>query len=96
MIAGIEKFRKIIEVHCDRSKFLDWKKSIIRKHHFNTYFMKEGTIMNEEKRKEIEDRLRELVASANKSQDETRPAKSKACGARIIRRRKGSPDRQIV
>lgn len=52
--------------------------------------------MDEEKRKEIEDRLREMIVSASKSQDEIRPNKSKPCGALVIRRRKGSPDRQIV
>lgn len=52
--------------------------------------------MEEDKRKKIEDKLRQMILLENKSQDETQSVKIKPSGARVIRRRKGLPDMQIV
>ncbi len=52
--------------------------------------------MEENKRKRIEAQLREMFATEDQSKNDSQPAKEKLCGVRVIRRRKGSPDRQIV
>ncbi len=48
------------------------------------------------KKKEIEERLYQLLAQADQTKDEKPPAKGLSAGVRIIRRRKGKPDRHIT
>ena len=52
--------------------------------------------MEEGKRKRIEAKLRELIALQNQSKNENRPARSTPPGTRVIRRRKGAPDKHIM
>jgi len=51
--------------------------------------------MDEKKKKELEDQLNRLFTVAGKSQPSKIPSKSGLRGARVIRRRKGQPDRQV-
>ncbi len=52
--------------------------------------------MEKEKRKEIEARLFKLIAETNR-REEIEPATQKiSSGVKVIRRRKGIPDRHIV
>ena len=53
--------------------------------------------MEESKRQEIEEKLRQLIQLANRSQQENRPTSPAPLGnPRVIRRRKGEPDLQIA
>ena len=53
--------------------------------------------MEAAKRKEIEDRLYQLIAqAADQAKKEKPPAKLPSFGARVIRRRKGRPDLHIA
>ena len=51
--------------------------------------------MDEEKKKKIEAKLRQLLELHNESQKEDPPPKSAPPGTRVIRRRKGAPDKHI-
>ncbi len=51
--------------------------------------------MEKNKREQIEAKLREMILSADQPQHESRPARTKSMGARVIRRRKGSQDLKI-
>ncbi|MEE8397961.1 MAG: hypothetical protein V3S89_03070 [Desulfobacterales bacterium] len=48
------------------------------------------------KRKEIENRLYQLLAASNQTKNEKSPTKPSTPGVRVIRRRKGKPDLHIV
>jgi hypothetical protein len=50
--------------------------------------------MDEAKIKKIEDQLRKLIALQTQSQEENQPA-AIPVGTRVIRRRKGTPDKHI-
>ncbi len=52
--------------------------------------------MDENRMKEIEEKLHQMIVFANKSKDKNQRAKSKSNGAKVIRRRKGSPDIKVV
>ena len=53
--------------------------------------------MEAAKKKEIEDRLYELIAqSADQAKKKKLPAKLQSFGANVIRRRKGKPDLHIA
>ena len=52
--------------------------------------------MEKDKRKKIEDKLREMLTLENQPKNEKRPSGNKLSGVRVIRRRKGAPDLQIV
>lgn len=51
--------------------------------------------MEEEKRKKIEARLNQLFAEQNQNENSEIPMKQKSSGIRLIRRRKGNPDKHI-
>jgi len=51
--------------------------------------------MEENKRKKIEAQLRQLFVLEDQSQNNNHPVQAKTTGVKVIRRRKGSPDRQI-
>jgi hypothetical protein len=53
-------------------------------------------IMEEAKRKRIEAKLRRMIALQDWSKNEKGPAKGTPPGTRVIRRRKGSPDKHII
>lgn len=58
---------------------------------------KEENLMEAAKKKEIEDRLYELIAqSADQAKKKKLPAKLQSFGANVIRRRKGKPDLHIA
>jgi len=52
--------------------------------------------MDDAKRKKIEAQLRQLLADEYPSQKEDRPVETRPAGVRVIRRRKGAPDKKIV
>ena len=52
--------------------------------------------MDEAKKRMIEAKLCELFAQAERVGLENSPAKSRSCGTRVIRRRKGKPDLHIA
>ena len=52
--------------------------------------------MEEEKRKSIEAKLTQLFAQFEQSQDSETPADKESSGIRLIRRRKGTPDKRIA
>jgi hypothetical protein len=52
--------------------------------------------MEESRMKKIEEKLQQLIVSETKSKDERKHTKSKSNGAKVIRRRKGTPDLKIV
>ena len=52
--------------------------------------------MDEAKKRMIEAKLCELFAQAERVGLENSPAKSRTCGTRVIRRRKGKPDVRIA
>ena len=52
--------------------------------------------MEREKVKQIDTMLREMLAAANQSQNGKQHTTSKPPNVRLIRRRKGAPDKQIV
>ena len=52
--------------------------------------------MDEAKKRMIEARLCELFAQAERVTLVNSPAKSRSCGTRVIRRRKGKPDVRIA
>lgn len=52
--------------------------------------------MEENKKKKIEDRLRQMCILEKQMNDKDQVAKDKTIGAKVIRRRKGAPDRRIV
>jgi len=51
--------------------------------------------MEEEKKREIEAKLYQLIAQADQAKKERTPAKDTSSGVRVIRRRKGKPDLHI-
>jgi hypothetical protein len=51
--------------------------------------------MEEAKMKMIEAKLRKMIALQEQSQEENRPATRIPLGTRVIRRRKGAPDKHI-
>ena len=51
--------------------------------------------MEESKRREIEKKLRQLLMAEDSTPNENQQADSRLIGARVIRRRKGSPDMRI-
>ena len=57
---------------------------------------KEKQAMEEEKKRRIEDQLRLLVAEADLKKGDKRPVKRAISGIKVIRRRKGHPDRLIA
>ena len=52
--------------------------------------------MKEERRKKLEDKLRQMIAAQEESKNDYRRAKSTPPGTRVIRRRKGSVDKHII
>jgi hypothetical protein len=52
--------------------------------------------MNEFKIKEIEARLQQMMAKTEQTVAEKSPLKTLPNGVKVIRRRKGSPDKNIV
>lgn len=53
--------------------------------------------MDENKKKMLEEKLRQLIAIADKSKSEKKPpAETKLFGVRVIRRRKGATDLQTA
>ncbi len=52
--------------------------------------------MEQDKRKKIEEKLRQMLAIENQSKDEKGLATIRHRGVRVIRRRKGAPDMQIA
>jgi len=52
--------------------------------------------MEEGKRKRLEEKLRQMIALQNQAQEDARPPKSPPPGTRVIRRRKGKPDKHIM
>ena len=52
--------------------------------------------MEEGKRIRLEAKLRRMIALKDQSQEENRQAKSTPPGTRVIRRRKGAPDKHII
>ena len=52
--------------------------------------------MEEEKRKKIEAKLSQLFAQLDDTQDAEPPMEKKNSGIRLIRRRKGNPDKHIA
>ena len=52
--------------------------------------------MEESQRKKIEERLREMLRSEEQVQHNNEQIKNALCGARVIRRRSGSPDVAIA
>lgn len=52
--------------------------------------------MEESKRKEIEEKLRKMLMSEDKTQHKNEQIWNSLSGARVIRRRKGSPDVAIA
>lgn len=52
--------------------------------------------MEESKRREIEKKLREMLRSEEQTQHNNEQIKNGLCGARVIRRRNGSPDVAIA
>lgn len=52
--------------------------------------------MEEEKRKKIEAKLSQLFAEHNQPENTETPVKQKSSGIRLIRRRKGNPDKHIT
>ncbi len=51
--------------------------------------------MEEEKRKQLEAKLNQLFAQYDQPKDSETPKRTQAHGIRIIRRRKGNPDKHI-
>ena len=51
--------------------------------------------MKEDKRKEIEAKWNQLIAETNKPEKRKMQIKQATISAKVIRRRKGSPDRHI-
>lgn len=59
--------------------------------------MKERRIMEAQKKEMLERKLRELMRQADNSPDTVRgPGKPKTVVTRVIRRRKGTPDRVVA
>ncbi len=52
--------------------------------------------MEKNKRKKIEEKLRQMLTLANQTIDKNGLEKEKPRSVRVIRRRKGSPDMQIA
>lgn len=52
--------------------------------------------MEESKRRKIEEKLRKMLMSEDKAQHKNDQIKYGLCGARVIRRRNGSPDVAIA
>jgi hypothetical protein len=53
-------------------------------------------MMKESRKKELEERLRQMIMLENKPQEENRQAIKKLNGAMVIRRRKGTPDIKVL
>ena len=51
--------------------------------------------MEEEKRKQLEAKLNMMFAQIDQAKSSDKPEKKEAQGIRLIRRRKGSPDKHI-
>ena len=56
---------------------------------------KEEGLMEENKRKEIEERLLQLFAQNDQNKNENQPTKNISSDVKVIRRRKGKPDLHI-
>jgi hypothetical protein len=52
-------------------------------------------IMEESKRKKIEAQLRQLFVNADQLENKNYTDESRSTGVKVIRRRKGAPDREI-
>lgn len=52
--------------------------------------------MEESKRKELEEKLRNMLMTEDKVQHNNEQILNRLCGAKVIRRRKGSPDVAIA
>ncbi len=52
--------------------------------------------MKESRKRELEEKLRQMIMLENQPQKENRPTIKKLNGAMVIRRRKGTPDMKIV
>ena len=52
--------------------------------------------MEESKRREFEEKLRAMLMSEEQAQHKNEQIKNGLCGARVIRRRNGSPDVAIA
>jgi hypothetical protein len=52
-------------------------------------------VMDQEKIKEIEAKLHQLLTQEDQNRDKKAPTKSSISGVRVIRRRKGKPDFHI-
>ncbi len=52
--------------------------------------------MEEDRKRELEEKLRQMIMLENQPQEENRQAIKKLNGAMVIRRRKGTPDMKIV
>ena len=52
--------------------------------------------MEKNKRKQIEEKLRQLIMHDNQPQEKPKSTEKRPTGAKVIRRRKGTPDMQIL
>jgi hypothetical protein len=71
------------------------KRRQFRQELYNDCGRKERT-MEESKRNEIEEKWRKMLMTTDESQHKDEQSWKKLCGARVIRRRKGSPDVAIA
>jgi hypothetical protein len=78
-----------------------WERHCARLHDLTGQMMLLATIrmkkdMEEEKRKKLEAKLIQLFAQYDEPQESKRPVRADASGVRLIRRRKGNPDKHIA
>jgi hypothetical protein len=53
-------------------------------------------MMEENRKRELEEKLRQMIMLENQPQEENRQAIKKLNGAMVIRRRKGTPDMKVL
>ncbi len=62
----------------------------------NNYTQRKRTRMEESQRAKIEAKLKKMIELQTQSQKENKRVKNVPLGTKVIRRRKGSPDKHII
>jgi hypothetical protein len=63
---------------------------------YNNCLRRLKTIMEESKKRKLEEKLRELLMYAKQTSSKKQQVEIRLSGTKVIRRRKGSPDIQIL
>jgi hypothetical protein len=82
---------------CQEQNIYAWlRNDIFGQAFYNNYLLRLKTIMEESKKRKLEEKLREMLMYEKQNSNKKQHVAIRLSGAKVIRRRKGSSDIQIL